>query len=63
MPSDSGTGHHTVKPMGVASPMYPHLFQPANIGTLQLKNRILGAATVTNMATVDGSVSERTIAH
>ncbi len=43
--------------------MYPHLFQPANIGTLQLKNRLIGAATVTNMATVDGSVSERTIAH
>jgi 2,4-dienoyl-CoA reductase-like NADH-dependent reductase (Old Yellow Enzyme family)/thioredoxin reductase len=43
--------------------MYPHLFAPAQIGRLQLKNRIIGAATVTNMATVDGSVSERTIAH
>lgn len=43
--------------------MYPHLFEPTQIGRLQLKNRIIGAATVTNMATVDGSVSERTIAH
>lgn len=43
--------------------MYPYLFTPIQIGCLQLKNRIIGAATVTNMATVDGSVSERTIAH
>jgi 2,4-dienoyl-CoA reductase-like NADH-dependent reductase (Old Yellow Enzyme family)/NADPH-dependent 2,4-dienoyl-CoA reductase/sulfur reductase-like enzyme len=43
--------------------VFVHLFSPVRIGRLELKNRLIGAATVTNFATVDGSVSERTIAH
>ncbi len=43
--------------------MFEHLFRPVRIGRMELKNRLIGAATVTNFATVDGSVSERTIAH
>ena len=38
--------------------MFPHLFTPGNIGTLSLKNRIVFAATSSELADKDGFVSD-----
>jgi len=38
--------------------MYTHLFTPAKIGTLQLKNRMIVPAAVTRLANSDGTTTE-----
>lgn len=38
---------------------YPHLFQPARIGTLEVKNRIIGAPMERNYCTAEGRVTQR----
>ncbi len=45
------------------NPKYPRLFQTGYIGRLQLKNRLVKAATVTGLAGMDGCVTERLIRH
>lgn len=43
------------------SEMFPHLFSPAKIGNLELKNRICKAPQSSGMNNKDGTVSERAI--
>lgn len=43
------------------SKMFPHLFSPAKIGSLEIKNRICKAPQSSGMNNIDGSVSERAI--
>ncbi len=38
---------------------YQHLFSPLKIGNLSIDNRIISAATVTNLAGADGRVTDR----
>ena len=40
---------------------YQHLFSPLKIGNLSIDNRIIAAATVTNLAGADGGVTDRLI--
>ena len=40
---------------------YKNLFSPLQIGSLRLDNRIVAAATVTNLASANGSVTDRLI--
>ncbi len=42
---------------------FTHLFQPGQIGTLKLPNRIIKAPQLTGMSTSDGSVTERLARH
>ena len=41
--------------------MFPNLFKPGKIGTLELKNRIAKAPQSSGMNNKDGTVSERAI--
>ena len=43
--------------------MFPQLFQPGQIGTMSLKNRLMMAPISTNLAAKDGTASERLIFH
>lgn len=43
--------------------LYPHLFSPGRIGSLELPNRIVKAPTSTGLSNADGTVSERLIRH
>ena len=43
--------------------MFPNLFSPGRIGTLELKNRIAKAPQSTGLSNMDGSVTERLIRH
>lgn len=45
------------------SKMFPHLFSPAKIGNLEIKNRILKAPQSTGMSNMDGSITERLVRH
>lgn len=45
------------------SKMFPHLFSPAKIGNLEIKNRVVKAPQSTGLSNMDGSVSERLIRH
>lgn len=45
----------------MSKPMFPHLFSPAKIGNLELKNRILKAPQSSGMSNMDGTVSERLV--
>ncbi|MGI6685242.1 MAG: FAD-dependent oxidoreductase [Bacillota bacterium] len=45
------------------SKLFPHLFSPAKIGNLEIKNRIVKAPQSTGLSNMDGSVSERLIRH
>lgn len=45
------------------SKLFPNLFSPANIGTLEIKNRICKAPQSTGFSNMDGSVTERLIRH
>lgn len=42
---------------------FPHLFQPARIGNLELKNRLVMAPMATNYGSEEGFVTERQIAY
>jgi 2,4-dienoyl-CoA reductase (NADPH2) len=42
---------------------YPHIFQPANIGKMEVKNRIKYASTETNFNYGDGFVADKEIAY
>ena len=41
--------------------MFPNLFSPGKIGTLELKNRVMKAPQSSGMSNMDGTVSERLI--
>lgn len=43
------------------SKMFPHLFAPGKIGTLELKNRVMKAPQSSGMSNMDGTVSERLV--
>lgn len=43
--------------------MFPALFSPGRIGTLEVKNRILKAPQSTGLSNMDGSVSQRLVNH
>ena len=45
----------------MASKLFPHLFTPGKIGTLELKNRVMKAPQSSGMSNKDGTVSERLI--
>ena len=45
----------------MSSKMFPHLFSPAKIGGLELKNRIMKAPQSSGMSNMDGTVSERLV--
>lgn len=45
------------------SKLFPNLFTPGRIGSLELKNRIVKAPQSTGMSNMDGSVSERLVRH
>ena len=45
----------------MASKMFPHLFTPGKIGTLELKNRVMKAPQSSGMSNMDGTVSERLV--
>lgn len=45
------------------SKMFPNLFSPAKIGTLEIKNRVCKAPQSTGFSNMDGSVTERLIRH
>ncbi|MBN2051421.1 MAG: FAD-dependent oxidoreductase [Spirochaetales bacterium] len=45
------------------SQKFPHLFSPAAIGTLTIKNRVLKAPQSTGMSNMDGTVSDRLVRH
>ena len=45
----------------MASKLFPHLFTPGKIGTLELKNRVMKAPQSSGMSNMDGTVSERAI--
>ena len=42
---------------------YPHLFEPLQIGTLRLPNRIAMVPTDISSANADGSVNQRVITY
>ena len=42
---------------------FPHLFEPGQIGSLSLKNRIVKAPQSSGLSNMDGTVSERLINH
>ncbi len=46
-----------------ANAKFPKLFEPGYMGNLQLKNRLVRSPCVPRLATHDGYVTERTIAH
>ena len=43
--------------------MFTHLFQPGQIGTMLLKNRLIMAPISTNLAAKDGTASDTLIFH
>ena len=43
--------------------MFPNLFSPGKIGTLELKNRVMKAPQSSGMSNMDGTVSERLIGY
>ena len=43
----------------MASKLFPHVFTPGRIGTLELKNRVMKAPQSSGMSNKDGTVSER----
>ena len=43
--------------------MFPKLFEPAQIGSLRLKNRIVKAPQTTGLSNKDGTVTERLVRH
>lgn len=45
----------------MASKLFPHVFTPGRIGTLELKNRVMKAPQSSGMSNKDGTVSERLI--
>lgn len=45
----------------MSNQMFPHLFSPAEIGRLKLKNRIVKAPQSSGMSNMDGTVSERLV--
>lgn len=45
----------------MSNQMFPHLFSPAKIGNLELKNRVMKAPQSSGMSNMDGTVSERLI--
>ena len=45
------------------NPKFPKLFEPGYIGKLQVKNRLVRSPCVPRIATIDGQVNERSIAH
>jgi 2,4-dienoyl-CoA reductase-like NADH-dependent reductase (Old Yellow Enzyme family) len=46
-----------------ATRVFPRLFAPGRIGTLELANRVIKSPLATGMAHVDGTVSERLLRH
>jgi len=47
----------------VVKSKYKKLFEPGQIGTLEVANRIIKSSTTTGMANIDGTVSERLVRH
>ena len=45
----------------MSSKLFPHLFSPGKIGTLELKNRVMKAPQSSGMSNMDGTVSERLV--
>ena len=45
----------------MSSKLFPHLFSPAKIGNLELKNRVMKAPQSSGMSNMDGTVSERLV--
>ena len=45
------------------SKLFPNLFTPGKIGSLEIKNRIVKAPQSTGMSNMDGSVTERLVRH
>ena len=43
----------------MASKLFPHVFAPGRIGTLELKNRVMKAPQSSGMSNKDGTVSEQ----
>lgn len=52
-----------LKSGAAATPQPDVLFQPGQIGCLQLKNRIIKSPQSTGLSNMDGTVSQRSVNH
>ena len=43
--------------------MFPKLFEPGQIGTLRVKNRLVKAPQTTGLSNKDGTVTQRLVDH